>query len=108
MTDRVIERELTHRVIELTIKGKDMILSGKETAIKGRMRMETEFSRIIIDRKMKEEMRKIILEEISGRPIPMKLLKGKKTKEEKEAIQLLTEWHKNAEKRKDFGGKFPK
>ncbi|MBI2047468.1 hypothetical protein HYT26_04895 [Candidatus Pacearchaeota archaeon] len=31
-------------------------------------------------------------------------MKGKQTKEEKKALCLLKDWHKGAEKKKDFGG----
>ncbi|MEK7569165.1 MAG: hypothetical protein AAB497_03560 [Patescibacteria group bacterium] len=59
-----------------------------------------------MDEKVKKEMAKVILEEILGKPIPRKKLKGKKTKEEKEVIKLLTKLHENAKKRKSFGGIF--
>lgn len=57
-----------------------------------------------MDEKVKERMAKVILEEILGKPISLKELTGKKTKEEKEFSKLLTEFHKKAEKRKFFVG----
>lgn len=57
-----------------------------------------------IDEKVKGEMAKVILQDILGKPISLKELKGKKTKEEKEFSKLLTEFHKKAEKRNFFIG----
>lgn len=57
-----------------------------------------------MDEKVKMEMAKVILKEISGKPIPRKELMGKKTKEEIEFSKLLIEWHENANKRSFFIG----
>ncbi|MDP3296771.1 MAG: hypothetical protein Q8N09_04135 [Thermodesulfovibrionia bacterium] len=36
--------------------------------------------------------------------IPRRALKGEKTREENEALSMLTAWHNNAKKKKDFAG----
>lgn len=36
--------------------------------------------------------------------VPRRALKGAKTKEEREALSMLTAWHNNAKKKKDFSG----
>lgn len=36
--------------------------------------------------------------------IPSHALKGNKTEEEREALSMLTAWHNNAKKKKDFSG----
>ncbi|GBE33917.1 hypothetical protein BMS3Bbin06_00432 [bacterium BMS3Bbin06] len=37
-------------------------------------------------------------------PVTRKELKGEKTKDEIELLSLLTKWHNNAKKKKDFSG----
>lgn len=104
MLDRIIEREFIYRSIELRMKGNEIILSGKETIKRGNKEMTIELSEKILGKKTKETIREIMIGEILGRPISARELKGKKTKKEKEMIRLLTEWHKNANKRNFFIG----
>lgn len=104
MPDRIIEREFIYRSIELRMKGNEIILSGKETIKRGNKEMTIELSEKILGKKTKETIKEIMIGEISSRPISLRELKGKKTKEEKEMIRLLTEWHKNANKRNFFIG----
>jgi len=37
-------------------------------------------------------------------PLSLKTLRGEKTEEEVKALSLLTAWHNNAKKKKDFAG----
>lgn len=53
MADRIIKREYMHQIVELTAKNGEIILSGKEIMIKGRMRMEMEFSEKLTGEKKK-------------------------------------------------------
>lgn len=53
MTDRIIEREFICRSVELKIRGNEMILSSNETVIKGKIKMETEFSEKLTGKKKK-------------------------------------------------------
>lgn len=53
MGDRIIKREYIHKTVELTAKNGEIILSGKEISIRGKMRTEMEFSERLTGKKKK-------------------------------------------------------
>lgn len=55
-----------------------------------------------MSKKALEAALKIKAGELSS--IPRNAFKGDKTPEERKALSMLTVWHNNAKKKKDFGG----